>query len=365
MSVYENNRGKWIIDIDDFFHSDGRKEPRIRKTASIQRERDAKKQEMGIRTSLAAGTYGKFATKTSDALTLTAFSEVFLALCRGEKRKATGIRNHVSLLNKHLGPLFGERKVDSFCSEDQQTLLTQFAEHKSHSRYNNAVATMNGIIELFHLRSKRPGEPFRFKAFRVDGTTKPFYEFSQYAALLVAAEQLGIVYELVCLLGGDAGLRRGEILALRPQHCRMDQRMLIIESAETLIGKERHLGTTKGRDIRPIDMTKRLHGALSRYFAKHKGNSIIMVDESGNQFTADTFRTMMATIQSAAGLRANGGVHILRHTFCSHLAIRGVPIKTIQELAGHRQIETTLGYMHLARGDKRRAIDMLEEPAPC
>jgi len=35
-------------------------------------------------------------------------------------------------------------------------------------------------------------------------------------------------------------------------------------------------------------------------------------------------------------------VHILRHTFCSHLAMRGAPAKAIQELAGHQDLATTL-----------------------
>ena len=30
------------------------------------------------------------------------------------------------------------------------------------------------------------------------------------------------------------------------------------------------------------------------------------------------------------------GIHILRHTFCSHLAMRGAPARAIQELAGHQ-----------------------------
>jgi site-specific recombinase XerD len=34
-------------------------------------------------------------------------------------------------------------------------------------------------------------------------------------------------------------------------------------------------------------------------------------------------------------------VHILRHTFCSHLAMRGAPARAIQELAGHKDLSTT------------------------
>ena len=42
------------------------------------------------------------------------------------------------------------------------------------------------------------------------------------------------------------------------------------------------------------------------------------------------------------------GVHILRHTFCSHLAMRGAPTRAMQELAGHADLTMTQRYMHLS-----------------
>jgi integrase len=42
--------------------------------------------------------------------------------------------------------------------------------------------------------------------------------------------------------------------------------------------------------------------------------------------------------------------HDLRHTFCSWLAIRGVPLTAIQKLSGHASIKMTLRYAHLVPG---------------
>lgn len=60
-------------------------------------------------------------------------------------------------------------------------------------------------------------------------------------------------------------------------------------------------------------------------------------------------------------LKVRRALHILRHTFCSHLALRGVPPLSLKELAGHRTLRTTMRYMHLGKGEKHRAIQMLEE----
>jgi site-specific recombinase XerD len=51
--------------------------------------------------------------------------------------------------------------------------------------------------------------------------------------------------------------------------------------------------------------------------------------------------------------------HVLRHTFCSHLAMRGAAPKAIQELVGHSTLTMTLRYMHLAPSALCEAIDML------
>jgi site-specific recombinase XerD len=58
------------------------------------------------------------------------------------------------------------------------------------------------------------------------------------------------------------------------------------------------------------------------------------------------------------------GWHVLRHTFASHLAMRGVPLKAVQELLGHATIEMTMRYAHLAPAIKREAVAQLDRPAP-
>ena len=56
----------------------------------------------------------------------------------------------------------------------------------------------------------------------------------------------------------------------------------------------------------------------------------------------------------------DSGVHTLRHTFCSHLAMRGAPARAIQELAGHQDLGTTQRYMHLSPAALEAAIELLE-----
>lgn len=63
-----------------------------------------------------------------------------------------------------------------------------------------------------------------------------------------------------------------------------------------------------------------------------------------------------------AGLR-NIGWHSLRHTFASHLAMRGITMIALQQLLDHSSISTTMIYAHLSQSVLTNAIKLLELPS--
>ena len=54
----------------------------------------------------------------------------------------------------------------------------------------------------------------------------------------------------------------------------------------------------------------------------------------------------------------------LRHTFASHLVMKSVPLKAVQELLGHSTIEMTMRYAHLAPSMLQSAVLCLDDAPP-
>ena len=125
---------------------------------------------------------------------------------------------------------------------------------------------------------------------------------------------------------------------------------------------EGHLTAPKSSRERKVVLTERLRTALAK--SRHlRGDRVLWRDDGFPKVTQVLLAKWMCRAQRKAGLKVTGGLHILRHTFCSRLAMAGAPTKAIQELAGHEHLSTTQRYMHLSPAAKSAAISLLDQGA--
>jgi len=122
-----------------------------------------------------------------------------------------------------------------------------------------------------------------------------------------------------------------------------------------------HCLPAKGGRLRYVPLTVRLTNALREH--RHLRGRRVLCANDGTPFTKKMVQILVRGAARRAGLQKMG-VHILRHTFCSHLAMRGAPARAIQELAGHQDLGTTQRYMHLSPAAIEGAIRLLDQPAP-
>ncbi|MEO6576240.1 MAG: tyrosine-type recombinase/integrase, partial [Polyangiaceae bacterium] len=115
----------------------------------------------------------------------------------------------------------------------------------------------------------------------------------------------------------------------------------------------------KGNKSRVIPMTDTLAEALQQH--RHLRGPRVLYRDDGTQTTPRKLRMWMEQIQRRAGMEVTGELHKLRHSFCSFLAMKNAPVRTIQALAGHSNLMTTLRYMHLSSGACHEAIALLNK----
>ncbi len=291
--------------------------------------------------------------------TLAAFCQQFMAeYVIANRLKPSTVENKRTIMQRYLIPALGERPLDAISEVDVQRLKARFAD-QAPSSVNNILTLLStilrvaaewGVIESVPRIRKLKKGPQRFD----------FYEDGDYERLVSAARVAGLQTYLVVLLGGDAGLRAGEIMALRLPHCDLRRGLLSIEENDW----KGRVGQPKSNRSRKVGMTERLRAAL-REVAELRDDpqARVILRADGSWATKRVIDHCVYRAQRGAELPRKGP-HILRHTFCSRLAARGASPKAIQELAGHVHSSTTDRYMHLAPSALKTAIGLLEVPHP-
>jgi integrase/recombinase XerD len=147
-----------------------------------------------------------------------------------------------------------------------------------------------------------------------------------------------------------AGLRVSELCALQ---------VADIESAPDRMSLKVRQG--KGAQDRYTLLSPRLLSVLRLYWQACRPRHWLFPNRSGTAaIDVVTAQRTYAAARDAAGIAREGGIHVLRHCFATHLLESGVDLPTIQRLMGHEHISTTMRYLHLARSHLTDTTSPLE-----
>jgi integrase len=287
--------------------------------------------------------------------TLREFAPRFLANCEADRHKPSGIADKESRLRKHLVPLLGDKRLDAITNEEVQQ-LKHVLRDRAPSTVNNTLSVLSRLLNAAVELGVIEEVPCAIRQVRRQESEALFWDFAEFDRLVSAARDVDWRAEIVVLLGGEAGLRSGEMRALRQVDIDRDRRQLTVCRSEW----RGQIGSPKGGRKRVIPMTLRLGETLAKH--RHLGN-LVLYREDGRALSEKIVQGLVERTERRAGL-PHRGVHALRHSFCSHLAMRGAPVRSIQALAGHVDLSTTMRYMHLSPRAIEDAIRLLESPPP-
>jgi integrase len=191
----------------------------------------------------------------------------------------------------------------------------------------------------------------------------------------------------VCAVMYWAGLRRGEIFALRPENLDWKTPKIHVENAWKNFGsKDRELGDPKWHKKRDVPFPVQVQEAIKELWAeqgkhefvfawrkgstKHRHISMRECDIPGARWTRERLKKWL----SRAGIDTGGRnivPHSARHSLATLLEQENVSLRYIQDLLGHSDYKTTKGYLHTVEGtlakvgnriSKHQAEDATKKP---
>lgn len=339
-------RNWWFTDFR-FQHSDGRVE-RVRKRSPINSKTGAEEYERKLRAKMSAPAPE---VMTKPIPKFAAFAAEFMETYVAANNKPSERAAKACILKHHLLPAFGGMTLDEIRMHDIEKLKAEkLKAGRSPKRINNILACLGKMLRYAHEMELIPGVP-KIKLLKVPPQKFDFLTFEELERLLDAVGD-DPERRALLLIGAEAGLRQGEIVALEWGDVDLAAGVLTVRRAVW----RGIVGSPKGGRERKVPLTLRLSAVLKAH--RHLSNERIFVQPDGRPLTQSAVEAALRYACKRASLRTIGS-HVLRHTFCSHLAMRGAAPKAIQELAGHSTLAQTMRYMHLAPSALREAIELL------
>jgi integrase len=292
---------------------------------------------------------------TKEVPTLQEFGAKFLdGYARANRQKPSGVAAKEMIVRVHLVPALGEKPLNAITNEDVQRL--------KHRLLKKARKTVNNVLTVLNVMLKQAVEwnvierlPCTIKLLKVSKASTTFYDFEEFERLVAAAATTDPRAYVLVLLSGEAGMRSGEMVALEWSDIDFVKGLICVQRSAW----KGQVASTKGGRLRYVRCTARLGAALREH--RHLRGPRVLYQDDGCPLTEGIVQGFVRRAAQLAGL-SNNGPHMLRHTFCSHLAMLGAPARAIQELAGHADLTTTQRYMHLSPGATDSAIRLLESP---
>lgn len=280
----------------------------------------------------------------------------FLAHLVDARRKASTLELYERVGRLRLLPALGQLPIDRIGELDVQRIRAGMRSSKP-AHVNQTLATLSSCLTLAAARHGITAPRIARVRNTADETIR-YYTREEAAALVDALAGDPPDRLAAILLGLDAGLRKGEIYALR--WADIDRGVIVVR--HTIWRGE--LTPTKSGKARRVPMSRRLAAALrtvprsSEWILPRSSRRSTKRGADGACKPVD-LGVVLRTAARRAGL-PNHKPHALRHTFATLALSGGAKLRAVQALLGHASISITARYLHLLPGDDQAAVDALE-----
>ena len=242
---------------------------------------------------------------------------------------------------------FLQRSPDTATVEDIRCFQLHLAETGTSIPNRNRI--MTGLRFLFRVTLRRLDLAAEIYHLREPQKIPQVISPDETRRLLAVADSLRT--RLLLSLAYGCGLRASEVVRLKVKH---------IDSAQKIIRIEQG----KGRKDRNVMLSPELLDLLRQWWSarpsRHDAGTPLedrwlFPSRKSGQGASKPMTTRQLTrlfheAANAAGIRKNITLHVLRHSFATHLLERGTDIRIIQALLGHAKLDATARYTRVATG---------------
>ncbi len=342
MGVFRK-QGAWWID----WHEGKR---RRRKKTHARTKTEAKQLLAQVRAKIVPRELGLFDAKLSCPELVTRY----LNALKGSSTRATWKRTEVCLRN--FFSWCPQKRVVRLCGE----IFEGYAAHRKErsinvSTINRELASLKRCLNWGVENRLLPSSPLaRTKKLRGESPGRlRFLSEEEMHRLLRASE--GSVYHDIFFTFLKTGMRKGELIHLRWEDVDFEQSLIRVGGHRDEHGTD----DTKTHRERHLPMDAQLAGVIARQ-PRRSDCPYVFGTERGTA-RKNNLNRELKKCAGRAGVE-DVTLHTMRHTFASHLVMRGVDLASIKELLGHSTIQMTMRYAHLAKEHLRAAMEKMTVP---
>jgi site-specific recombinase XerD len=245
---------------------------------------------------------------------------------------------------------FFERPPDQASSEDLRRYQLHLRSLGTSATSMNAAAT--ALRFFFEVTLERRETAAALTSVRQPQRIPVLLSPQEVARLLDHAP--GLKARAALSLAYGAGLRASEVVFLRISDIDRERQVIRVEQG-------------KGRKDRNAKLSDDLLALLRAWWRAGREKGVMLPggwlfpgQNPVNPMTARQLSRIFHGAKEAAGIDKRVSLHTLRHCFATHLLEQGVDIRVIQILLGHKKLETTARYSHIANTTLKAVKSPLE-----
>ena len=254
--------------------------------------------------------------------------------------------------------ILGDREIHLYSTRDFENYKNVRVKEVSKTSVNIEIRTIKALFN-YAIRMKYLSEnPLHYvKQFSIPQKEKLCFSDDEVKIIMESIDEDNfrnlIIFALL------TGCRLNEILNIQEKDIDFREMILTIRNKPNFkvkTGRIRHIPISN-----PLkDLLESILSHIGKVIELSEPEGYIFVNSKGVKLNGNYVSKKFKNYLRQAGLPEKYHFHCLRHTFITNLIKKGVNINYAKQLAGHSDITTTMGYVHIETEDLREAVNLIK-----